>query len=225
VQYFAQWAIYGRNFKPWHMQLDKITHVHYAFFDVTAVCAVATLDSWADFEIVYPEVGMSWNDGPNVMHGNIGAFQRLRVTYPNVKLALSLGGWTKSTYFSSCAKDPTKRANLIASAVAMLRRTDFDGIDVDWECTRTRAAKRMSRSARPSAGRATLTRREPAPIARLPCLPVARDVAQTRPAAASTATRSIQQTGPTTCCSSRACAPRWTPAGRPVAWSLRLRWG
>ena len=42
VAYYAQWAIYGRNFFPWEMQLDAITHVHYAFFDVDSNCAVHT---------------------------------------------------------------------------------------------------------------------------------------------------------------------------------------
>lgn len=115
------------------MALNSITHVHYAFFDVTATCEVATLDAYADWDIVYPELGMSWNDPPGTVRGNIGAFQILREQHPHVKIAFSLGGWTKSNYFSGCAKDPTKRAVLVASAMDMLSRTDFDGIDVDWE--------------------------------------------------------------------------------------------
>lgn len=130
-QYFASWAIYGRNFKPWQMQLDKITHVQYAFFDVTAACQVTTLDTWADWDIVYPEMGMAWGDGTT--HGNIGAFQRLRAQHPHLKLLLSLGGWTRSTYFSGCAKDPALRAIVVSSTIEQLQRSDFDGIDVDWE--------------------------------------------------------------------------------------------
>lgn len=113
------------------MKLDDITHINYAFFDVTPQCAVASLDPYADFDIMYPELGMSWGDG--LEHGNVGAFQILKQQHPHLSIALSLGGWTKSTHFSSCAKTAAKRQTLINSALAMLERTGFDGIDVDWE--------------------------------------------------------------------------------------------
>jgi len=112
------------------MHFENITHVHYAFIDVTASCVVASLDPWADFEKEYPELGMRW-DSPH--KGNIGAFRILRERYPHVHLAFSLGGWTKSRYFSGCAADNAKRANLVSSAVAFTLEHDFDGIDVDWE--------------------------------------------------------------------------------------------
>ena len=50
VQYFAQWSIYGRKYRPWHMKLDSITHVQYAFFDVTSDCVCASLDPYADYQ-------------------------------------------------------------------------------------------------------------------------------------------------------------------------------
>ena len=97
VQYFASWGIYQYGsripFYPHDMNFEQITHVHYAFIDVTAACAVASLDAYADFDVVYPELGMSW-DTPH--KGNIGAFRILRERHPHVHLAFSLGGWTKS---------------------------------------------------------------------------------------------------------------------------------
>jgi len=113
------------------MKLDEITHVNYAFFDVTQGCAVASLDEYADFEILFPELGMAWGD--NKEHGNIGAFQILKERHPHLSVVLSLGGWTKSTHFSACAKSAAKRQTLVDSALAMLRRTGFDGLDLDWE--------------------------------------------------------------------------------------------
>lgn len=113
------------------MKLDAITHIQYAFFDVTQACKVTSLDPYADFEIVYTEIGMSPGDG--LEHGNIGAFQILKKQHPHLSLALSLGGWTKSTHFSRCAETAERRQSLVASAMQMLERTGFDGIDVDWE--------------------------------------------------------------------------------------------
>merc|ERR1719461_1552517 len=114
------------------MDFDSITHVHYGFFDVNAACKVVSLDNYADYEKVYPELGMDWS-ATSEPHGTISAFNILRRQHPHIKLAFSLGGWTKSTYFSSCAKDASKRATLVQSSVELLVSSGWDGIDVDWE--------------------------------------------------------------------------------------------
>jgi len=132
VQYFAQWAIYGREYYPADMNWAEITHVHYAFFDVKADCAVHSLDDYADYQRLYPELGITW-ESPANKRGSLEAFRVLRARHPHVQLAFSLGGWTKSGYFSTCAKAPASRATLVASAVRLLGEVDFDGIDVDWE--------------------------------------------------------------------------------------------
>ena len=188
VQYFAQWAIYGRDFKPWEMELDQITHVNYAFFDVTQACAVASLDEYADFDVVFSELGMAWGDGKE--HGNIGAFQILKERHPHLSVVLSLGGWTKSTHFSACAKSASKRQTLVASALSMLRRTGFDGLDLDWEYVspppRRRAPARPTHLCWPSP-----LARPADPVRVLPC-------SNSRPAAASTPTDTTLRTGTTT---------------------------
>ena len=50
---------------------------------------------YADFEKVYLDLGMGWND-PSVPRGNIGAFRILKQMHPHLKIAFSLGGWTLS---------------------------------------------------------------------------------------------------------------------------------
>ena len=53
--------------------------------------------------------------------GNVGALRCLRdKDHPHLKLVFSLGGWTKSTYFSGCAKTAAKRAKLVSNAVARM---------------------------------------------------------------------------------------------------------
>jgi GH18 family chitinase len=37
-------AIYARGFYPSSMDFDSITHIHYAFFDVTSSCEVVSTD-------------------------------------------------------------------------------------------------------------------------------------------------------------------------------------
>jgi GH18 family chitinase len=110
------------------MDFASITHVHYAFFDVTSACVVTSLDPYADYERMYPELGMSWTDD-SIPRGNVGAFKILRERFPHLHVAVSLGGWTKSTYFSGCAKDPAKRAKLVASTIQNVQQDGWDGVD------------------------------------------------------------------------------------------------
>ena len=114
------------------MHLANLTHVHYAFFDLSSSCQVQSLDAWADFDKIHPQVGMNWGTPPDE-RGNVGAFAMLKQTFPHLHVAMSIGGWSKSTYFSHCAALASRRNTLVATAVAMLERTGFDGIDVDWE--------------------------------------------------------------------------------------------
>ena len=54
---------------------------------------------------------MTYTDAMSNNAGNIGAFRKLKEQHKHLTLALSLGGWTKSTYFSDCAKVCTARMN------------------------------------------------------------------------------------------------------------------
>lgn len=131
VQYFTNWGIYGRNFKPMDLDFESITHVHYAFFDVNSSCVLHSIDPWSDYQIVYPELGMSWSNDES--KGNVGAFKILKQRHPHLHVSVSLGGWTLSKWFSGCVSDVTKRAGLVRSTVEHVRRDGWDGVDVDWE--------------------------------------------------------------------------------------------
>jgi len=130
VQYFAQWAVYGRSFYPRDVRIDKLTHMHYAFYEVTSDCRAASIDEYADYQLSQTAAGRT-------VRGNIAAFVALREEQASLghtlRLILSLGGWTKSTHFSSCSKTHANRQALVSSAVALLDRTGFDGLDLDWE--------------------------------------------------------------------------------------------
>jgi chitinase len=104
------------------MDLGRLTHVNYAFLDLNEQCEIVSGDTYGDFEKKNPEVGQSWSgEGANLPGGSIGAFRIMRdglsdvakangYYFPNIKIMLSIGGWTWSKYFSACTVDPTKRA-------------------------------------------------------------------------------------------------------------------
>lgn len=130
VQYYAQWAIYGRQYYPRDMKIDQLTHVNYAFFEINSACQVASIDEYADYQLLQEAAGQS-------VHGNLAAFRALRqqqaMRGKELKLDISVGGWTRSTHFSGCAKTAGGRATIVQTAITLLERTGFDGIDVDWE--------------------------------------------------------------------------------------------
>ena len=53
--------------------------------------------------------------------------------HPQLKVMASVGGWTGSGPFSNMASTAASRAVFIDAALRFLRRTGFDGIDLDWE--------------------------------------------------------------------------------------------
>ncbi len=55
-----------------------------------------------------------------------------RADNPALKIVLSIGGWGAGN-FSEAAATEAARARFIDSGVALLRRFDLDGLDIDWE--------------------------------------------------------------------------------------------
>jgi chitinase len=124
------------------MDLSRISHVNYAFLDVSPQCKVVSGDPYATTDKVNAEVGQSWGaDGlPN---GNMGAFTIMRDGtspvaranghyYPHIKILVSLGGWTWSKYFSQCTRTAATRRTLVESSVQQMIFHDLDGLDFDW---------------------------------------------------------------------------------------------
>jgi chitinase len=167
VGYFTQWGIYERNYLVKDIVTSgsaaKMTHINYAFGNVRDNrCEVGITqasdpdtgaggDAYADYTRAFDASesvsGRSdiWNQR---LRGNWNQLKQLKAKYPNVKVLISLGGWTWSRGFSSAAR-PENRVAFVASCIdayikGNLPETDyaggpaaargvFDGIDIDWE--------------------------------------------------------------------------------------------
>jgi len=58
---------------------------------------------------------------------------KLKKINPNIKILISIGGWGGSRYFSDAVLTDTAREGFAASAVAIVRKYNLDGVDIDWE--------------------------------------------------------------------------------------------
>ncbi|MGF1703242.1 glycoside hydrolase family 18 protein, partial [Photobacterium makurazakiensis] len=70
---------------------------------------------------------------PSNVRGLLGQMLELKKQNPEVKLALSIGGWTLSEPFHRMAAAPETRQVFVDSIVEFIKKWGFDGVDIDWE--------------------------------------------------------------------------------------------
>lgn len=130
---FPNWAIYDRKYKPQDVPVADLTHILYAFANINPDNGeVALTDTWSDQEIRF---GGEEESG-HALYGNFGSFLRLKHEHRQLKLLLSIGGWSYSGNFKAVC-DPAKRTCFAQSAVRLLADNGLDGLDIDWEYPET----------------------------------------------------------------------------------------
>lgn len=161
VAYFTQWGIYDRNYHVKNIitsgAADKITTINYAFGNVVnGECIMTTqagvMDGYADYQRSYSaaeSVDGQADQWDQPLRGNFNQLRKLKQRYPDLKLMISLGGWTWSAGFHEAAKTAVARQRLAASCIDLYIKGNlpvadnaggpgaaadlFDGIDIDWE--------------------------------------------------------------------------------------------
>ncbi|MDT7724448.1 MAG: chitinase [Actinomycetota bacterium] len=140
--YFAQWGVYGRNYHVKNIETSgsasKLTHINYAFGNVTNGSCTANDDPYADYDKAYDAassvdgVADSWDAG--ALRGSFNQLRKLKKLHPGLKVLWSFGGWTYSGGFAQAAQNPAAFADSCYKLVEDPRWADvFDGIDIDWE--------------------------------------------------------------------------------------------
>src|SRR5258708_40111116 len=90
VGYFTQWGIYGRNFQVSKVQASgaaaKLTHLNYAFGNVSAAGTCVSADSWADWGVPFT-AELSVDGVADVagqpISGNLNQLAELKARNPN----------------------------------------------------------------------------------------------------------------------------------------------
>jgi chitinase len=165
--YFTQWGIYGRGYHVKNIATSgaaaQLTFINYAFGNVygDGRCGMVTRaengngdggDAYADYQKSYDAassvdgVGDTW-DQP--LKGNFNQLKKLKSRHAQLKVFISLGGWSWSKNFSRFAATAAGRETLVASCIDVYLKGNlpvqdgaggagaaagvFDGIDIDWE--------------------------------------------------------------------------------------------
>lgn len=147
--YFEEWSIYYAGYNIANLQqngvADKLTHLIYAFADVSSIPPACTLaDTWADYQSPYlPSVNGTPYAGP--LYGNFAAIQQLKGLHPKLKVLISIGGASAANTeaFSTLASTVAGRQAFAASCIDLFINGNiapgitapglFDGFNIDWE--------------------------------------------------------------------------------------------
>ncbi|XP_067139342.1 chitinase-3-like protein 1 [Centruroides vittatus] len=132
VCYLGSWANYRPGLGKFTIEdIDPhiCTHLIFGFAGLGFDNRIRSLDPYLDLKENYGK----------------GAFQRftgLKQYNPELKTLLAIGGWNEgSVKYSRMASNSATRKIFIDSCVELLKKYDFDGLDLDWEYPANRGGK------------------------------------------------------------------------------------
>ena len=128
VMYYGDFDVHG--FYPKDIPADKLTHLNYAFLDFDADGSLRWMNEDLALNSAVGE--------PNITEGSasaglLNAFQELRLNHPNLKIGISVGGWTKSGDFAPVAANPVTRHKFVSNLIKFVEYNELDFLDIDWE--------------------------------------------------------------------------------------------
>lgn len=91
----------------------RLSHINYAFVDI--------------------KDNRAWLHNEKTDTVNFRNLVALKKNNPDLKILISVGGWTWSKNFSDAVLTDTSTQNFAQSAVDIVAKYDLDGVDIDWE--------------------------------------------------------------------------------------------
>lgn len=160
VAYYPEWgARYNRDYVrdlEKRGAADKLTVLIYAFAepgpDSSGIVIPKFMSSFEAYQRVYSatmSVDGVKDDSTQHLRGQFNQLKKLKTRHPNLKILISIGGWTGSKYFSVAMLTPESREkfadaiinNFILGNLPLVDGAGgngvasdiFDGVDIDWE--------------------------------------------------------------------------------------------
>ncbi len=107
-----------RDFDFTTIDVSRITHINYAFANIR------------NGEAVFDTTKI---DGKRLTPKDIVALNSLKTKNPDLKVLVSVGGWSWSKGFSDAALTEESRLKFAKSCAVFVDKYNLDGIDLDWE--------------------------------------------------------------------------------------------
>lgn len=107
-----------RNFDFSKIDAKKLTHINYAFANI--------INGKVQFDTTNI-------DNTSLKTSDLKVLQALKKTNPDLKILVSVGGWTWSGNFSEVALTEKSRKIFAKSCADFIKKYKLDGIDIDWE--------------------------------------------------------------------------------------------
>lgn len=113
VGYYMGWSRY-KGLALENINTSKITHLNYAFANITDDLNIAFADESNDLQ-------------------NFESLRNLKNNNKNLRTLISIGGWDYSKYFSDAALNENNREVFAQNCLNFILKHGFDGVDIDWE--------------------------------------------------------------------------------------------
>jgi Chitinase len=95
------------------VDISRLSHINYAFVDI--------------------KDNRAWLHNEATDTINLRKLSELKQINPELKILISIGGWSWSKNFSDAVLTDTSTEHFASSAVAIVSKYNLDGIDIDWE--------------------------------------------------------------------------------------------
>src|SRR5690349_10881812 len=103
----------GNILEPSSIDAKGLSHINYAFVDV--------------------KDNRAWLHNEKTDTVNFRNLNELKNINPDLKILISIGGWTWSKNFSDAVLTDTSTQNFAQSAIDIVSKYNLDGVDIDWE--------------------------------------------------------------------------------------------
>lgn len=152
--YFSEWSVYGREFDVERLLKDGAFPYNKLVFAFLGICGdegtkahmintacerenkskfeAVILDGYASYEKAMNPRQASIPWGPD--RGVMEQLKYIKQQVPDIKISMSIGGWTMSEVFHRMAANPAHIATFVNSLKELKQKHDFvSGFDIDWE--------------------------------------------------------------------------------------------